>query len=122
MLFSKNLNGIFMTSFWISCSTIFTLVSILCVHVSLWTYIFVIGVYLETYTHENSYILNWFSNSLVTTFYSFLTLWWFLKGTSFVCFLCVMLSHLNKLVELFAISPLVCEYGKDMICTMCNTS
>mgnify|MGYP003550858118 CR=1 FL=1 len=33
-----------------------TFVPILCVHVSLWTYIFMIDVYLETYTHENSYI------------------------------------------------------------------
>ena len=34
----------------------FTVVSILCVHVSLWTYIFMNDVYLETYTHENSYM------------------------------------------------------------------
>ena len=47
----------------------FTLVPILCVHVSLWTYIFMIGVYLETYTHESSYIFNWYSNSLVTTLF-----------------------------------------------------
>ena len=51
---------------------VFTLVPILCVHVSLWTYIFVIDVHLETYTHEKSYIFNWYSNSLVTTFYCFL--------------------------------------------------
>ena len=38
------------------------LVPILCVHVSLWTYFFMIGVYLETYTHENRYILSWYSN------------------------------------------------------------
>ena len=42
----------------------FTLVPSLCVHVSLWTYNFMIGVYLETYTHESSYILSWYSNSL----------------------------------------------------------
>ena len=55
----------------------FTFVAILCVHVYLRTYIFVIGVYLETYTHENSYIFNWYSNSLVTTFYCF----WFFGGS-----------------------------------------
>ena len=49
------------------------LVHILCVHVSLWTYIFMIGVYLETYTHDNRYIFSWYSNSLMTTtFYCFL--------------------------------------------------
>ena len=42
-------------------------VPILCVHVSLWTYIFMIGVYLETYTHENRYILSWYPNSFMTT-------------------------------------------------------
>ena len=50
----------------------FTLVPILCVHISLWTYIFAIGVHLETYTHENIYIFNWYPISLVTTFYCFL--------------------------------------------------
>ena len=49
-----------------------SLVPILCVHVSLWTYIFVIGAHLETYTHENSYIFNWYSISLVATFYCLL--------------------------------------------------
>ena len=42
----------------------------------LWTYIFMIGVHLETYTHVNSYIFDWYSNSLVTTFYCF----WFVGG------------------------------------------
>ena len=33
-------------------------------------YIFMIGVYLETYTDENRYILSWYSNSfMITTFY-----------------------------------------------------
>ena len=45
------------------------LVPILCVHASLWTYIFVIEVHLETYTHETSYLFNWYSFSLVTTVY-----------------------------------------------------
>ena len=45
------------------------LVPILCVHASLWTCIFVIEVHLETYTHETSYLFNWYSFSLVTTVY-----------------------------------------------------
>ena len=114
MLLSKNLWCIY--DFLLDIMT-FTFVPILCVHAYLWTYIFVIGVYLETYTHENSYIFNWYSNSLVTTLYSFLILWWFLIGTSFVLF--VMLLHLNKLVDLFAPSFGLCLW-KDMICTMCH--
>ena len=55
MYLNKDLIDVFMTSYWISCSLI-TFVPILCVHVSLWTYIFMIDVYLETYIHENSYI------------------------------------------------------------------
>ena len=48
------------------------LVPILCVHVSLWAYIFMIGVYLETYTHVNRYTLSWYSNYFMTTiFYCF---------------------------------------------------
>ena len=54
MLLSKDLIGVFMTSSWISYSL--PLYLFLCVPVSLWTYIFMIDVYLETYTHENSYI------------------------------------------------------------------
>ena len=58
------------------------LVPILCVHVSLWTYIFMIGVYLETYTHENRYILSWYSNSfMTTTFYCF----WFFFNLLYEC-------------------------------------
>ena len=82
MLLSKDLIGVFMTSTWISCSL--ALYLFLCVHVYLWTYILVIGIYLETYTHENSYFFNWYSNSLVTTPCSPLIPRWSLKGTSFI--------------------------------------
>ena len=82
----------------------FTLVPILCVHVSLWTYNFMIGVYLETYTHENSYILSWYSKSLVTTFLLLLILWWLLKEFALwvlILFSCILLhSYLVKLVAL----------------------
>ena len=69
------------------------LVPNLCVHVSLWTYIFMIVVYLETYTHENRYILSWYSNSfLTTTFYCFWFFLWFLKR---ICSMsaCFILLH-----------------------------
>ena len=66
MLLSKDLIGIY--DFLLDIM-VFTVVSTLCVHVSLWTYIFMIDVYLETYTHESSYIFNWYFNSLVTTLF-----------------------------------------------------
>ena len=137
------------------------LVHILCVHVSLCDYVLMIGVYLETYTHENRYILSWYSNSfMITTFYCLRLLFVVSKrifsmsarfillhplalifgevylhpcasltifqicfftlslGTSFALHL-VSSLHLNKLVDLFYLSSLVCVYGKDMICTMC---
>ncbi len=74
MLLSKDLIGIY--DFHLDIM-FFTVVSILCVHVSLWTYIFMIDVYLETYTHESSYIFIWYSILLVTTFYCF----WFFGGS-----------------------------------------
>lgn len=53
---AKDLIDIFMTSFWISC--LFLLVTISCVHPSLWIYIIMIVFYLESFTHERSYISN----------------------------------------------------------------
>ena len=91
-------------------------VPISCVHVPLWTYIFMIGVYIETYTHKNSYIFlifKFFSDHLLLL----LIRWWFLKGTSFSFYL-IFCLHLNKLVDLSALS-LGCVCGKYMICTMC---
>ena len=109
----------------------FIFVPILCVHVYLWTYIFVIGVYLETYTHENSYIFNWYSNSLVTTPCSFLILWWFLIGTSFVlfvtsCFCCstsyllqvVLLLFLYALLRVFVFKISKREWGFHVVHTI----
>ena len=80
----------------------FNFVPSLCVHVSVWTYIFMIGVYLETFTHESSYIFNWYSNSLVTTFYCF----WFVGGfykAQALFFSWYFFAYLNKLVDLFAL-------------------
>ena len=56
MLPNKDLIDIFMTSFWISC--LFLLVTISCVHPSLWIYIIMIVFYLESWSHERSYISN----------------------------------------------------------------
>ena len=79
MLINIILIGMFYDLYWISCSLSKYL--FLCVHLSLWTYILMIGVYSETYTHEIRYILSWYSNSLMTTtFYCFWFFLWFLKG------------------------------------------
>ena len=53
---AKDLIDIFMTSFWIS--SLFLLVTISCVHPSLWIYIIMIVFYLESFTHKTSYISN----------------------------------------------------------------
>ena len=70
-----------------------------------------LSIHLETYTHEGSYIFNWYSKSLVITFYYFLDSLVISKrhklGSSFGITL-----PLNKLVILFDelfFGVLVCE-------------
>ena len=77
-----------------------------------------LSVYLETYTHECSYIFNWYSKSLVITFYYFLDSLVISKRHK-LCFSIGITLPLNKLVILFDVSSLVCLYAKYMICTMC---
>ena len=74
------------------------LVPILCVHVSLWTYIFIIVVYLETYTYENRYILSWYSNSFMTILLFLLFFLWFIK---IICSMSARFILLHPLALIF---------------------
>ena len=58
---------------------LFLLVTILCVHVSLWMYIIMIVVYLETYTHEKSYMSYWYPIGSVSILLSLFTYCWLRK-------------------------------------------
>ena len=82
---AKDLIDIFMTSFWIS--SLFLLVTISCVHPSLWIYIIMIVFYLESFTHERSYISNWYPLFFhVHRCFSFFSFWWLREK---ICFECV---------------------------------
>ena len=85
-----------------------------CVCMFLWG----LSVHLETYTHEGSYIFNWYSKSLVITFYYFLDSLVISKWHK-LCFSIGFTLPLNKLVILFDLSSWVCLFAKYMICTMC---
>ena len=89
MISSKYLIGVFMTSF--GCHVLL-LCNYLCVHISLWMYVIMIVVYLETYTHTRSYIFIWYSISLESTlfiFYSMVT-----PKSIFLVSVCLILLHL----------------------------
>ena len=58
---------------------LFLLVTILCVHVSLWMYIIMIVVYLETYTHEKSYMSYWYPIGSMSILLSLFTYCWLRK-------------------------------------------
>ena len=84
MLSNKDLIGIFMTSFWISC--LFLLVIISCVHPSLWIYIIMIVFYIESYTQERSYNSNWYPLFFhVHHWIFFFSLWWFRERICLEC-------------------------------------
>jgi len=59
--------------------SLFLFVTILCVHVSLWMYIIMIVVYLETYTHEKNYMSYWYPNGSVSILLFLFTFWWLRK-------------------------------------------
>ena len=65
MLSSKDLIGIFYDSR--LDILFFPFVTISCVHPSLWIYITMIVIYLESYTRERSYISSWYPYSFMST-------------------------------------------------------
>ena len=89
-----------MTSSWISC--FYLVPSFVCACFFDW-----LSVYLETYTHESSYVFNWYSKSLVITFYYFLDSLVVSKRHK-LCFFIGITLPLNELVVLCDVSSLVC--------------
>ena len=76
----------------------FPFVTISCVHPSLWMYIIMIVIYLESYTREPSYISSWYPYFFhVHHFILFLYLWW-LRGSICCMSACLTSLHLSALM------------------------
>ena len=90
MPLSKYIISIFMTSMWISYSFLFVTIS--CVHPSLWIYIIMIFIYLESYTLERSYICSWYPYSFTSTF-----TWWLCERIYLECGSYILL-HLDAIL------------------------
>ena len=94
---------------------IFTLLTILCVHISLWMYVIMSVVHLEIYTHKRSYISTWYLICLESTlfiFYSLVTpkricpmsaclIFFSVFCTHLLFFLSLMLALVSMLIPMF---------------------
>ena len=95
MLSSKDLNCIFYDSH--LDILFFPFVTISCVHPSLWIYITMIVIYLESYTRERSYISSWYPYSFMSTISFSFYLWW-LCGSICCMSVCLTSLHLSALM------------------------